>query len=83
MQTFDQSLFDLYSRGLITYDEALAGASNPDEFKLRVSGVRSVADQAKEEMERSRMRSGALDINKSETKQFVNWLLEGTEPAVK
>src|SRR6266704_3132590 len=32
MQTFDQSLFDLYSRGLITYEEALNGATNADEF---------------------------------------------------
>ena len=36
MQTFDQSLFDLYSRSLVTYDEALLRASNPDDFKLRV-----------------------------------------------
>ena|ERR1700754_135976 len=81
MQTFDQSLFDLYSRGLITYEEALTGATNADEFKLRVSGVRSVSDQAREEMERTRRRSGtgALDSNRPETKQFVNWLLEGTE----
>jgi twitching motility protein PilT len=79
MQTFDQSLFDLYSRGLITYEEALAGASNPDEFKLRVSGVRSVSDQAREDMERSRKRTGMLESSKPETKQFVNWLLEGTE----
>ncbi|HUK91777.1 MAG TPA: hypothetical protein VLZ81_15345, partial [Blastocatellia bacterium] len=80
----DQSLFDLYSRGLITYDEAMTGASNPDEFKLRVSGVRSVADQAKDEMERSRgLRTGSLDINKTETRQLINWLLEGSEPAIK
>src|SRR5947207_2664028 len=52
MQTFDQSLFDLYSRGLITYEEALNGATNADEFKLRVSGIRSVTEQAREEMER-------------------------------
>jgi twitching motility protein PilT len=83
MQTFDQSLFDLYSRGLIVYEEAIGGASNPDEFKLRVSGVRSVADQAKEDMERSRMRTGALDVNRAETKQLINWLLEGSEPAIK
>jgi twitching motility protein PilT len=79
MQTFDQSLFDLYSRGLITYEEALAGASNPDEFRLRVSGVRSSSDQAREDMERSRRRTGQLDPSRPETKQFVNWLLEGTE----
>jgi len=53
MQTFDQSLYDLYSRNLITYEEALIGATNPDEFKLRVQGVRSAADSAREDMERS------------------------------
>jgi twitching motility protein PilT len=82
MQTFDQSLFDLYSRGLITYDEAMAGASNPDEFKLRVSGVRSVTDQAREDMERSRRKTGTLE-SKPETKQFVNWLLEGTDQIIR
>jgi twitching motility protein PilT len=53
MQTFDQSLYDLYSRGLITLEEALMRASNPDEFRLRVQGVRSAADAAREEMERA------------------------------
>src|SRR5262250_1172793 len=52
MQTFDQSLFDLYSKQLITIDEALARASNADEFKLRIQGIRSAADAAREEMER-------------------------------
>jgi twitching motility protein PilT len=52
MQTFDQSLFNLYQAGLITLDEALRGASNSDEFRLRVSGIRSASDQAKEDMER-------------------------------
>ncbi len=53
MQTFDQSLYELYSRGLITYEEALLRASNPDDFRLRVQGVRSAADAAREEMERA------------------------------
>jgi len=52
MQNFDQSLFNLYKSGLITMDEALRGASNPDEFRLRVSGIRSASDQAKDDMER-------------------------------
>lgn len=52
MQTFDQSLFHLYQSGRITLEEALRGASNPDEFRLRIEGIRSTADQAKEEMER-------------------------------
>ena len=53
MQTFDQSLFDLYSRNLITYEEALMRASNPDDFNLRVQGIRSSADAAREDMERT------------------------------
>ncbi len=53
MQTFDQSIYDLYARGLITLEEALMRASNPDEFRLRVQGVRSTADAAREEMERT------------------------------
>jgi twitching motility protein PilT len=44
MQTFDQSLFDLFKSGLITYEEALRRASNPDDFVLRVKGVRSTSD---------------------------------------
>jgi len=53
MQTFDQSLYDLYSKKLITLEEALANSSNPDEFKLRVSGVRSTTDVARDQMERA------------------------------
>ena len=52
MQTFDQSFFTLHQSGLISMEEALRGASNPDEFRLRVAGIRSASDQAKEDMER-------------------------------
>ncbi len=45
MQTFDQSLFNLFQSGLISLEEALHNASNPDEFKMRVSGILS-AEQA-------------------------------------
>jgi len=57
MQTFDQSLYDLYSSGLITFEEALLRATNIDEFKLRVQGIRTTADAAREEMEQA-MRKG-------------------------
>ncbi len=43
-QTFDQSLYDLYKAGLISYEDALAAASNPDDFRLRVKGIVSGAD---------------------------------------
>ncbi len=51
MQSFDQSLFDLYSRHLITLEEALLSSSNPDDFRLRVQGIRSTTESAREEME--------------------------------
>jgi twitching motility protein PilT len=44
MQTFDQSLFHLLQAGLITQEEALHNATNPDEFKMRVSGIYSKDD---------------------------------------
>jgi twitching motility protein PilT len=45
MQTFDQSLFNLFQSGLITLEEALRNASNADEFRMRVAGILS-AEQA-------------------------------------
>ena len=38
MQTFDQSLFRLLQSRRITFEEAVHNATNPDEFKMRVSG---------------------------------------------
>jgi twitching motility protein PilT len=53
MQTFDQSIFSLYERGLITYEEALRWASNVDEFKLKVQGISTTADAARDQMARA------------------------------
>ncbi len=53
MQTFDQSLHELFNKGYIGFEEALAGATNRDEFILRIRGVQSSADQAREELARS------------------------------
>ena len=44
MQTFDQSLMSLLKGNLISYEEALRQASNPDDFALRVSGVSGTSD---------------------------------------
>lgn len=46
MQTFDQSLMNLLSRGIISYEEALRQSSNPDDFALRFSGVSSTSDRS-------------------------------------
>jgi twitching motility protein PilT len=53
MQTFDQSLYQLYKGGFITLDEALRRASNPDEFRLKIQGVQFTADVSREQMEES------------------------------
>jgi twitching motility protein PilT len=53
MQTFDQSIFSLYQQGFVTLDEALRWASNVDEFKLKVQGISTTADMARDEMARS------------------------------
>lgn len=52
MQTFDQSLYFLFQRNLITYDEALKWTSNPDEFKLKKIGLQSTKEMSMEEMEK-------------------------------
>jgi twitching motility protein PilT len=44
MQTFDQSLMALYRQGLITYEEAIAQATNPDDFALKIRGIDSTSD---------------------------------------
>jgi twitching motility protein PilT len=44
MQTFDQSLYQLYQKKLVTYEEALRWCSNPEDFALKVKGIQSTSD---------------------------------------
>jgi twitching motility protein PilT len=44
MQTFDQALMDLFQRELISYEEAIHQATNPEDFALRVRGIQSTED---------------------------------------
>ncbi|OGF48494.1 MAG: type IV pili twitching motility protein PilT [Candidatus Firestonebacteria bacterium RIFOXYC2_FULL_39_67] len=50
MQTFDQSLAELYKKGLITLDMALAEATSKNDLKLSLSGIISSVDSAREQM---------------------------------
>jgi twitching motility protein PilT len=50
MQSFDQSIFSLFSKGLVSYEEALRWASNKDEFKLRVQGISTTSDMSRDQM---------------------------------
>jgi twitching motility protein PilT len=45
MQTFDQSIMDLYKEGLISFEEAMNQATNPDDFDLRLRGITGTADR--------------------------------------
>jgi twitching motility protein PilT len=44
MQSFDQSLMQLYSSGKISYESAVFYATSPAEFALRVQGVAGTSD---------------------------------------
>jgi twitching motility protein PilT len=50
MQTFDQAIFGLYSQGMVTLEEALRWASNVDDFKLKVAGIATTSDLARDNM---------------------------------
>jgi twitching motility protein PilT len=52
MQTFDQSIYKLLQRGMISYEDALRYATNKDEFKLKVQGVETTAEAARDQMMR-------------------------------
>jgi len=59
MQTFDQSLMSLLRSGLISYEEALRQATNPDDFALRVSGVSGTSDSKWDSFEKAPEASAA------------------------
>src|SRR5205085_10688689 len=61
MQTFDQSLYSLYKTGLITLEEAIRRATNPNEFKLRIQGIQSTSDVSNDAMEESLATPDALN----------------------
>jgi twitching motility protein PilT len=44
MQSFDQSLMQHYTRGIVSYESALFFATSPSEFALRVQGVAGTSD---------------------------------------
>jgi twitching motility protein PilT len=50
MQSFDQSIFGLFSQGLVSYEEAIRWASNVDEFKLKVQGISTTSDMSRDQM---------------------------------
>jgi twitching motility protein PilT len=59
MQTFDQSLMDLYTRNLITLEEAVRNASNPSEFQLRIEGIHATSDTSWRSFEHAQPQGAA------------------------
>lgn len=41
MQTFNQSIYELYKKGIISLDDAMQYATNPEELRLMVSGIQT------------------------------------------
>jgi twitching motility protein PilT len=62
MQTFDQSLLGLLKQELITLDEALRQCSNPDDFKLRISGISSTSDLSWDAFDSKKPEEPQVDI---------------------
>jgi twitching motility protein PilT len=58
MQSFDQSIMSWYSKGVVSYENALFYASNPSEFALRVQGVSGSSDTSWEGFQRSEEGEG-------------------------
>ena len=65
MQTFDQAIYTLYKKDLISMEEALRRATNPDEFKLKLQGIESTSEVAQREME-STLKSGFEESSSSQ-----------------
>lgn len=66
MQTFDQSIYQLYQQGYISYEQGLRYSSSRDNFKLRVEGIRSTLDVALEDMEKE---MGEIEREKKEVEE--------------
>jgi Tfp pilus assembly ATPase PilU len=48
MQTFNQALLDLFQKELISFEDALQNASNPEEFRLNAQGMFTGVDAMRE-----------------------------------
>ncbi|MCH9024532.1 MAG: PilT/PilU family type 4a pilus ATPase [candidate division Zixibacteria bacterium] len=69
MQTFDQSIMKLHKDGLVTFEEAMENATNPDDFDLRLKGITGSSDRWQDEKGDvspfgSSSSSGKLDMTK-------------------
>jgi twitching motility protein PilT len=52
MQTFDQSLMALVNENKVSYHEAMRNATNPNDFALRMKGIRGTSDSKWDQFEK-------------------------------
>jgi twitching motility protein PilT len=64
MQTFDQSLMQLYKAGKITLESAMHASSNPHEFELRIRGIQASSDNTWEAFEESQEEATDAEITR-------------------
>jgi twitching motility protein PilT len=76
MQTFDQSIYQLYKDGYISYEQGLRFSSSPDNFKLRVMGIRSTLDVAMEDMEKEMSKIDRPHVEVKEEEEEASELAE-------
>jgi twitching motility protein PilT len=62
MQSFDQSLMQLLTDGMVTLEEALKNSSNPHEFNLRMKGIQATSDKTWEDFEGAESKGAAGDF---------------------
>jgi len=69
MQSFDQSLMQLFSNKLITYEEAMRQSTNPDDFALKISGISSTSNSTWDQFTAEEPEEGP-DNGKSDIERF-------------
>lgn len=70
MQTFDQSLMHLFRNGLITFEEAMANCTNPNDFELKVRGIASTSDSRWENFDDDTSSDSPIEQSKLDIERF-------------
>ena len=66
MQTFDQSLMALVKDGKVSYHEALRQATNPNDFALRMKGIKGTSDSKWDQFEGEKPEEKAEGLSEQE-----------------
>jgi twitching motility protein PilT len=70
MQTFDQSLMGLVKDGKVSYNEAMRQATNPNDFALRMKGIRGTSDSKWDSFEGEKAEERGETEDNEKTKIF-------------